>query len=426
MMPTALAAQDNGGVLLRLNLSGQVEHDDGENNLRSDIGLNLSSITRNQSFRLGLSSGFEGELSDGFDAEVEDPRVTLAYSLENRDTALSFNLAFQRSDIDDLTVTDTLTDTALVVEDGERQDSSAGFQLELGRENPFGATISLAYSETEYQDLSTPTTALQDSERVSGDLTLRFNLNQTATLFTRLSLSDLDRDQGNDIRREALSASLDVELREDLTATADLGYTSVITDGATSRVERDGIFYGLSLVADRPNGTLSGLLDSDITENGRRTTLQVNRLYELPNGSLSASVGASRNSETNSTDPLYSFGYIQALPRGQFNLDFSQSFSTTTAGLETLDSRLSVGLQQELSTVASLEADLTFRDSNQLNNIGLDTNQLDLSLTYAHALTDQWDLFGGVSHTRREQEGGTRTSDDLLFIGLRTALEWRP
>lgn len=415
----------SGGLQVALSFSEQLRSDADGTALRTDLGLSLSSQTRSQRLVLDLSGGIELGLDNGLDTDIVDPRIGLEYGLENRATALTFSTSYRRSDIDTLSLVDTLEDgTALVLDTGQRADLSGTLDLVFGREAPFGATVTLAHAETRFTD--TTSAALVNSTTNSGALNLRFDISRVATAFARLSFSDLDRATGTDVRRASLGASLDLTLSEAVTATFDLGATRIDQDAPTGSTVARGAYYGASLVAERPNGSLSLLLDSDISETGRRSTLQVNRSLTLPRGAITAGAGLSRNSTAGSTDPLYSLGFVQDMPRAQFRADFSQRFSTTTTGIETLESRLNLGLQQDLGPLTRLTAALNLRDSNQLIATGTDSRQADLSLDYAHDITPDWALFGGVRHSLRSTDGQADQTEDTVFFGLRTSLTWRP
>ncbi|MEM8615693.1 MAG: hypothetical protein AAGF20_02045 [Pseudomonadota bacterium] len=418
---------DRGGLQANLTYTEQFFYDDddedNETSLRSNLEFELLSETRSQSLSFVLAGGVEKGLSDGFSLDLEDPRIALAYSIGSRNTELSFNASFRSIEVDDLSVLDF--DLATLVDDpGDREDFNTGVALEFGREARFGATLSAGYSETNFVNTASP--EVIDSERIDGSVRLRFDLSRTAIGFLTASISDLDRDaNGLDVETREIIASLDVEITPSLTGAFDLGYRE-ITRGGSETGTSEGISFGASLSAARPNGTISAILDSAVEETGRRSTFQVNRALTLPRGELSAGIGVSFNSETDSTDPLYNIRYSQALPRGSFNVDFSQSFSTTNTGVETLNTVFNVSANQALNEISSLSAGISFSDSDRLSSSAADTRRVRYEIDYSRELTSRWSLVAGIAHTQRRESGGENSSDNEVFLGLRTALSWRP
>ena len=106
LSPLPGAAQEAvaGGMEVGLSFSEELRHDDGESLARTNLGLSLSSQTRNQTFGFTTSAGLDKLLSNGGDMDTDSPRIGLEYGLENRNTALSFGFSFGRQDIDDRNV----------------------------------------------------------------------------------------------------------------------------------------------------------------------------------------------------------------------------------------------------------------------------------------------------------------------------------
>ena len=427
--PHAAFAQnaERGGLQIDLSYTEQFFYDDddedSETSLRSDLELQLRSQTRTQDLSFVISGGVEKGLSDGFEFDLEDPRVALEYSVGSRNTELSFDASFRSSEVDDLSVLDF--DLATLVDDpGDREDFSTGLALEFGREARFGTIVSLGYSETNF--VNTTSSEVIDSTRFEGSVRLRFDLSRTATGFLTTSINDLDRAEGGlDVETRDLIGSVDVLITPGLTGAFDLGYREVTRDGTRTGTS-EGVTFGASLTSERPNGTISAILDSALEETGRRSTFQVNRTLILPRGQLSAGIGVSVNSASDSTDPLYNLSYRQALARGGFQFNFSQSFSTTSAGEETLNTTFNISADQALNDISSVSAAILFSDSDRQASTLADTRRIRYEIDYSRQLTNRWSFVAGVAHTQRREAGGEDSSDNEVFIGLRTALSWRP
>lgn len=427
---TALAqeqrSQPPGGFQVNLTYSERLFSDDGDTSLRSDLGLDLITQTRTQRLSFALDTGIEKLQSGGPSDEIRDPRAALRYSLETRGTALNIDTSYRRAEVNglSLSIDEELELITLANDPGDREDISAGLTLDIAREARFGSQLSLGYNETNY--LNTVANTLQDAITVTGSVRLRFDLTKTAVGYLTFSRSDLDRDGGLDVLRNSISTSVDVQITPALRGSFDLGYTEIRRSGSEPTNTDDGLIFGASVVADRPNGTWSAIVESSLEETGRRDTLEVSRTIALPNGGFGFGVGTSRNRDAGSTNPLYNVSYQQNLPRGQFSAAFRQSFAANSAGAETLNSLLNLSSTQSLSEESNLSAGFTFSDSNQLSGGGIDSERMVLNLDYTHEITPDWSIVAGISHTRRSQDGSADRSEEELYLGFRTAVGWRP
>lgn len=421
-LPLTASAQEEGGLRVGLTYSERLLRDEDDTSLRSDLGLELSAQTRRQKLAFALSGRLDKPFDDGLKGRWEDPRLSLSYGLESRQSALDFDVRYNRSDINSLVDIGTLTNPTLVLDEGMRETLSTRLGLEFGREAPFGGRLSLGYAETNYLDTISPT--LLDSVTRDGALTLRFEIDPRIIARTTFSISDQDRDGGVDVRTEKISAGAALLITQSLSADVEIGWTRVTRSGGVPRSTSDGLTYGLALQQEVPNGDYRLGLSSDINENGRRTTLRVDRSMELRDGALSFGVGLSRNN-TGSTSPLYALSYSKDLPRGSLTADLQQSYNTSSTGAETRNTRAELKLQQDLTLRDQLNTTLALRETETEGTSG-STRRLDLGFDYTRALTGDWSLIGGWTHSRRTAASGRVDIDDTLFIGLKTALEWRP
>ncbi|MGB0911970.1 MAG: hypothetical protein ACPGSW_00195 [Phaeobacter italicus] len=418
---TPVQAQE-GGLRAQFSLSEQLRSttDDGEK-ARTELGFDFSSVTRSQSLDFSLSGALDKDLNDDLHSTLENPRAALAYRLSNRNSALRFSTNYRRSDAQSLTALDPLDTTDLTLLDGDREVLRSSLALEFGRAGPFGADLTLSMGETNFSGPVAGT--LLDSTSAQASLNFRFDIDPRITARARFEISDLDRDGGRDDRTERVSVGATFAINKVLTGNIDLGRTEARQTLAGVTTSQSGLFYELGLGLQRPNGTLSGNLRSDIDQNGRRTSLRVDRALELPNGALEFGAGVSQDADTDGVDPLYSLSYTRTGPRSTFNAGFEQIFGTNSAGDETLNSRLQLSLSNQLSETATLNSRLALRDTK---NGGSDTQQLDLSFDYAQELTNDWSFIAGYSHTRQTRNSGTDDTDDRLFVGVRLTRDWRP
>lgn len=421
---SAQSTQEPAGLETAFTYTERLLWDDGDTFARSDLGFSLTADTRRQSFALSLDGALEKDLDNGLKTTFEDPQARLNYQIESRNTALSFDAHYLRTDVDSLAFDEDLGSGTLVLEEGQRETARSNLRLEFGREAPIGATVALGYRETDYFD--TTSTSLLDSTTQSVDVGLRMDVDRRISTRLTYALNDLNREGGVDSRRETFSLGATLDVTQALTADIDIGQSELVRSGSVARDASDGLYVRLALNQDRRNGTLRGSVVSNIDENGRRTTARVDRRMELRNGTLGFGFGLSESDTTGKTRPLYALNYAQDLPRGEFSVALDQVFSSTSTGSETLNSRLQLSLSQALTSLSSLNGTLTFRDSDVLSAGGTDSSQLNLDLSYAHVLTDDWSLVGGYTHSRRMRDSASDDIDDQIYIGLRTTLAWRP
>ncbi|WP_287188256.1 hypothetical protein, partial [Rhodovulum sp.] len=417
-------AQDAaGGLVADLRFSQRLTWEDDDFYATTGIGLALTSRTRNPSFGLFLDGGLELGAEGESGVTLADPVLRLTFGHEAASSAIDLSLRYRESDVDTLFEEDVFGQDVLVFDEGTRKDLSTSLGFVFGRDAPFGGSLDLGYSTRRYSGTSDP--SLLDEDRTSAALALRFDIDPRIRASLRASVAETDRDgAGRDIRNESLGAGLDLSVTQTLTAGLFLGRTRVVESGAGPRSVEDGLAYRLSLTEQRPNGTLSGSLVSDIDEVGRRTTARIDRDLELRAGRLRAGVGVSEGSDGD-LRPLISLGWAQDLPRGSFGITLDQAFTTDSDGEEALNSQIALSWRQELTPLSSLQTGIRLRDTDFLGGAGVDTRKITLDLVYRHALAGDWDMLGGYTHTLSRQEGASDSRSDEVFIGVEKRVRWR-
>ena len=157
-----------------------------------DFGLRAQ--TRTQRFAFNLGGGLVLS-EDGTDTvDVEDPFARLGYALENRDTALTFDASYRRSDVDESNFFDDLIilDPAAFVDEGTRTTITARTGLEIGRTAPVGAILSHTYARTSYSDTTDPN--LLDTTVNGVDGRVIFRLSDVASTYVRGAWREVDQD----------------------------------------------------------------------------------------------------------------------------------------------------------------------------------------------------------------------------------------
>lgn len=417
----APAAAQDGGLSADLSFAQRIVSTDGDVTGETALGFDLRSDTRRQYFNFSADGTLEARFEGDAEAEFVDPTLRLGYGIDARQTSLSFDLAYTERDVDSIFELDALPGI-FVIDSGTRSIGRAGLNVEFGREAPFGGTVELDYVATTYTDTTDP--SLLDSSEGSVDLSFRFDIDRRISARVFAGYSELDRDGGVDVTRERLGLGADLAVTQTLSADVSLGVTRVTEDDAGTESVDEGLSFALSLTEERPNGSWTAALNSDIDESGRRSTATIGRTYELREASFSAEFGLSEGSDEE-LRPLYALSFSQDLPSGQIGVSLDQSFATNSGGFETLNTRLDVDWRRELTRVSSLGAGIGLRDTDVLGGPG-DAQRLDLSLSYSHDLTEDWALIGGVTHSVEREEGSPDDRSNEVFVGLQTTVGWRP
>lgn len=417
------AQDESGGLEGRLTFAERLEHSDDETTLRSRLGLEISSITRTQSLEFALGGDIETNLSDGGNTDFDSPSVSLDYSLEGSSTVLTAALSYQSQGIERLTTDDDLDATTAFLDTGQKEDASASFALEFGRDAPFGGSLSYSLSQTNYQDITS--TELFDQQRENIGLNLNFRFDPRIIGSLSFSNNTLDRDGGEDVLTRRASFGVDVDITKSLTANASIGWTEIETSGTTEFSKEQGSNFSFGLTAERPNGTLGATLQSDLSENGRRTNAVVTRDMDLRRGSLSFGLGISQDDDSDKTRPIYNLAYAHELPRGNFKIDARRQFSANSAGVETLNTRANFSLSLDLTSTSQLDTSFSWRETETLGTSDTNTRGTDFGISYAHKLSERWSLRSGYQHKNRTSSDGTTDKDDTVFIELSTAIDWR-
>lgn len=415
-------AQDAGGLNAQVSLSsGLSVSDDDNTNLQTDLGFDLTSDTRNQSFALSLGTGLQTDLDDGFSTRIADPTAALSYSIESRQTAITTELSYRQSDADDF-VTDQDAPGILVLDEGMRETTATTLGLALGRDAKFGTDISLSYQDTAYSDSTSPD--LIDQTNASAGVTFRFEIDPTITTTLAATWAQQDNANGRRVETQSLRAGASVAVNPALTAGVTVGTSRITTTQAATATVQDGVTYGLTLDADRLNGNLSFGLNSDLSETGRRTTATVGRTFETRSGAFAAQFGLSE-SRRDSLRPVLEVSYKEDLAQGNYSISFNQNFDTSNAGDETLNSRLQLDWQRDLTRTSRVGSNLTYQMSDVLG-MDADSERLELGLRYSQDITEQWAWTTRFKHIQIDQDGAATERENEIFLGLETSFGWRP
>ncbi len=396
-------AQDQlGGVLLRLDLSQRLQANDNADlapvsqgttiDATTGLGLSLSSRTRSSSIDISGSSGLRGRnapSASSWEFERDDIRFGLQYSRFSKTSALDLNASYTSSDISFLnpfTLLEQDETLPLDFEDlrgsGTRRSLSFGSKLTLGRDAPFGLTLTANHRDLGYDNATA--TNLNDSSRSEVGATARFN-------FTPVF-------QGNLGLRYALfqeSGSADRT-----TVELDVGATFI-----------------------RPNGTMGISVSPAKTEEGIRIGNSLFRNFTLPGGELSTQIGITQSAASD-VFMTGGFTYTKALPRGKISASLNRSVTSTTSDIETIRTVASLTTAQTLTPRVSLNLGVNLAQSKEtLTGKATDIASLRAGIDYA--LTEDWALNASYRHEFRDETVAGNSNANIISFGLSRSFDFR-
>lgn len=380
------------------------------------LSFGLRDETARQS--LALTADMLLRIEDGpgaNDPQVEGPRLALTYGREAATVALSLGARYS---VDEITFLRTLDDFPEGLPDdfedlegtGTRISSGVDARLELGREGPFGATLTLGADTITYDAAAA---SLEDRLRLQAGLALRLRVSPVADATANLSTSYFEDD---DTERRTTTASLGLgyDLSPRTRLDTSLGYSVIDTDETDQSTARtDGLNASVAIAHDVPDGTVTGRLTALTTTSGTRTSLLLGRSLALPRSQVAASIGASL-SEDGDPALIGTLSWRQDLPNGTFDTQLSRSVVfSDDEDADLLRTSLSTSYNTRINEISSagLSATYTFSDGS---GTGSTVETATLGMRYSRALTQDWDLTLAYGlRLREEDDAGQATSNTV-------------
>lgn len=393
---------------------------------RTSLGFALNSETRTETFRFGINTNLVGELgsydssSSDDDFEFGNYTADIGYTREGANSALSFSGSYSRVDLDDsellLDLDGDLDLDTFEVDGGTRESTQLGVVFETGMEGPFGLRLSLSESRTNYIDTTDPD--LIDSQKTDFDALARFRLNRAVTARALAGVSREDEEDAVETTYtdRYVGVGLEGETRGGLSFTTDLLFdeSETATTGGTST--EDGVGLDISLRQDRPAGSVGFAISTRIDESGRRTSAEIDRQFDLPDGGLGLSLGLLDQEGDDDIRLTSQLNYSKETPRGGFSATLSQT-PTTSNGDAFLNTQLSLNYQEAINNTSSWNAELSYAESNELGGSDDDT-RLSAQLSYSRELTEDWALTAGVEHIRLDDSEDGERSSNSVFLNI--------
>lgn len=404
VLPGTLSAQQ-GGVQLSFGLSQRVELTENRalnvvsagSTLQTVTGLSfrLTADTPNSFLRFDTSTSLDGIRNpDGTsDFDILTPRLSLSYGQNARNASFDVSASYDESDIAFLRPLTDFTDSSgvIVLPDdlddlngtGLRRNTDLRGRLSFGDAGPLGLTLRAGYSDTNYVRTS----------------------NANLTDFNRLSL-------GADLR---------VDINAVTSARIGTSWSRFEDETASDRITR-GVNAGIDIT--RPNGILGATVSFTEGADGSRSALAVSRSLDLPRGTLSGSLGLSRDSggQIRLNGGLR---YSQQLPNGQFTLGINRAASVSSSDIERITTSVSLGITHQLNALSGVSADFNLVD-NQDAASNLSVVTASLALNYNRQLTPDWGLTAGYRHDLRDAETSGSANSNSIYVQLGRSFQFRP
>ena len=291
---------------------------------RTGVDLSLISETRTQTlvFDLGaeIVGEFGGSSSDDFD--LENTLAALRYTREGADSELTFSASYSETFLDDSVF---LSGGSLIIDTGVVNATTVSLGYEVGLEGPFGLEIDARYSDRDYRNTSDPD--LNDVETTSLDAIAHFRVSRAHSLRLRAGVSSEDEDDAVSTERDThyFGVGIEGETAGGLSYFGDIIYdnTDVTTSVPSTRTE-DGVGIEAGLVQERNNGTVELALSSRIDDSGRRSTAEVTRNIEFPEGAVGFSLGVVDQEGDDSTRLIAGIDYTRETAQGDITATLSQ------------------------------------------------------------------------------------------------------
>ena len=416
-------AQDGGltvtagfGQFLRWN-------DDSDARLSTDLSFGVTSATRNQTLDLGATGRLD-LTEEGLSAD--DYGLELSYGRRSANAALSAEATLQQTDISSafFVVNDDFTAIDLVSDTGTRTDLSAALSLQTGLDSPVGFGLDLNTRQTRYDGTSDPD--LFDVDRYDIQASASFEIDPRITLEAGLGYSETETNgNGTDRETRSVSAGAALAVSPRLTVGADVVWDEILLRDTGGETRQDGIGATVQAEWVLPAGSLSATLSNRVEANGRRTRAEITRAFELPTGALSLTFGLADDKESD-LSTLFGATYSQDLtPTLAFGASVDQEIVLDADADDIRRTRAAASVSYQATPTARLSAGLDYFDVTALGD-GEDSQRLSATASIDRALTEDWNLTGGVSlvRTASDTDGTEQTRD--IFLGLTRDVTWRP
>ncbi|MCU0826582.1 MAG: hypothetical protein MUE52_04085 [Tabrizicola sp.] len=390
-----LAAQDEGGLRLTFGISSRLENvrnpgltvpaEPDQTRASSRLSFGLTDTTRRSAISFSVAGTVAKDNDDDTPDGLVDPNLNLSLKRIAATSAVELSAFLRENDLDSLRTLILDPDTGDIVGDvtgdGTQRQKGGTVSFAFGEAGPWGGNLSGSVTETTY----TGTTSESDSRRSNLGASLRFRVDPATEVSTGLRWSRY----------------------------AEAG------EAARKTVRSD-----FSFRRDQRAGYVLATVFAEATEDGTRSGLSFERSWELPDSSLSLSLGVTRG-VTGDLTPTGQLDWQKELSRGTVSVGLRHDVSAGDDDQETVVTAARFGLSHELTRLSSIEFGLNASGADATDTSEATWNAA-LSATYSHSLPNEWTLDAGMIHRIRSEDGSGKATSNTVFLELRRNMEWRP
>jgi hypothetical protein len=354
--------------------------------------------------------------------EFDDPNAFFAYTRDGANSRLVTNARINQVDLnfdDPLRELDQINSNSLIIDDGTRTTRRANVLFETGLSEPLGFGFDVQYFDERFKDTTDP--GLFDNRTVRSEAFATFRFSSVTS--GRLSYVNIDYDADDLLQEQRETDEVIFDLSYAINSITDLsaqiGYTDIDeTDTTPISTNEDGLLVGLSLTRALANGSATVGVDSRVTITGRRTNVDISRSLALPNGSLSATLGASRG-PSGDVDPIYQLAYTYTLANGLFDASVSRDFRTSFQGDDIRVTLVDLGYLVTINAISSLDFSFAYAAVDDAGNGSVtETDNATFRAAYTRALTADWNISTGYEYRHRFEQGVGSADSNEIFLTL--------
>ncbi|MQY44120.1 hypothetical protein GG681_15855 [Epibacterium sp. SM1969] len=362
----------------------------------------------------------------GSDAGLNDLNFDLEYLRQSANARLQLQAQYLRTDLlfNDPLEQDDLTEEDLGDNTGRRNTITTGLEFETGLQSTVGLRLAVQQQDERYSDVIDPDLFDTDTRSATLTVPVRFSEHTEARLIyfnSRYDAEDLVRTERDS---ERLTIGLSHALSPISRLSFDVGHSEVVEtfDSRPGFEDREtGAVYNIVWDRDLANGALQASYSSNITQEGRRSTFQIERVLSLPDGSLTVSLGAS-DGRNSSPRPIGAINWRKQNGRSNFSADLSRnSIVSTTTSEVTETTRLNLLYGLELTTLSSLNFGLRYANISELNGPvdEEDRRRASFDVSLNRQVTEDWDLVTGYQFSHARRDTGSSGNSNALFFTLK-------
>jgi hypothetical protein len=441
---TATGLGNTGGLQFDFGISSKLSFDDNfklSNNSGgtstiwdNTLTFGLSNITPTQDLSLTASTVLRfaqipGRSINGF----EDPTVRLQYKLNGVNSNLSIDGRYRNADREFLNPFQVEQEEQalgqLIGGGGMVTWKDIGANYAAGINDPLGFQLALKHSEQSYDSIAQAVNpVLFDRTTDTAQAIVTLKVSPIAQVRGSVGLTDYDAQDSVDTQRRTLDYAVGavLDINPVLQLDGQLGYTDVTTDTNTGRATRSGATSAVTLTQTLPNGTVFGSFVSTVNQNGARSVLSFGRDFQLPNGNFTGNIGVTHTPAGNG-HLSGALSYSRTMRSSDVTVSAARAVSTNGANQDVLNTRIGVSYAYAINNDSTLNLALNWGRSQAADSApGFNTtDRTTFTAAYTRALTQDWNVTGGLQMRHRSDTTGKAQSNSI-FVTLDRNFSYRP